>query len=216
MSANMSGLLEVRRLPDFIRRLILKDRERLSALDETSDGAVFLPAVKRSSSVTCKLSSMPVTIIELGRMENARLMGGIAPCLGLPEPPPADANPGDIDPCRLVGVLSIISCRDVADRTLELREALLAACDILRFKLTRWISSLKFLRKTMVTGKQAYALLEPVASSPFPKKFRTTLTFDQVVMQWTHFERNKLVMHFQASFQDLDLYFKRRPRCQIQ
>lgn len=42
----------------------------------------------------------------------------------------------------------MISCRDVADSTLEFREALLAAWDILRFKLTRWISSLKFLRKT--------------------------------------------------------------------
>lgn len=150
MSANMSGLLEVRLLPDFIRRLILKERDRLSALDETSDAANgFLLAIKRSSSVTCMVSSMPVRIIELGRMENARLIGGMAPCLGLPDPPPADANPGDIDPCRLVGVFSIISCRDVADRTLELREALLAACDILRFKLTRWISSLKFLRKTI-------------------------------------------------------------------
>lgn len=161
----MSGLLEVRRLPPFIRRLILNDRERLSAFDETSDGAIFLPAVKRSSSVTCKLSSMPVRIIELGRMENARLMGGIAPSLVLPEPAPGDANPGETDPCRFVGVLSIISCRDVADKTLELREALLAACDILRFKLTRWISSLKFLRKTKMTKSMRW--LE--SPSLFPK-----------------------------------------------
>lgn len=53
-----------------------------------------------------------------------------------------------IDPCRLIGALSMISCSDVALRTFELRFALLAACDMLRLVLTRWISSLKFFRKT--------------------------------------------------------------------
>lgn len=77
-----SGLLDVRLRPDFIRRLILKDRERLSDLDDTSDGAVFLPppAAMRSSSNTSKSSSIPVRIMELGRIEKARLIGGIATC----------------------------------------------------------------------------------------------------------------------------------------
>jgi hypothetical protein len=77
-----SGLLDVRLRPDFIRRLILKDRERLSDLDDTSDGAFFLPppAAMTSSSNTSMLSSMPVRIMELGRIEKARLIGGIAAC----------------------------------------------------------------------------------------------------------------------------------------